>query len=91
VAYDDHRTFEVRLLDGTIHADTICNWVALHARFIDRVHNMSFAEIRELGTTRSKLFKSLVKLIDDAPLTDWLAQRARYRGSNPLRGPHCVS
>ena len=87
VAYGDHRTFEVRLLDGTIKADTICNWVALHAR----LHNMSFAEIRELGRTRSKQFRSLVELIDDAPLTDWLAHRARYTGEMPLRGPNCAS
>jgi hypothetical protein len=91
LAYDDHSTFEVRLLEGTINADTICNWLALHARFIDRVHDMSFAEIRELGRTRSKQFRSLVELIDDAPLTDWLAHRARYTGQMPLRGPTCVS
>jgi hypothetical protein len=91
VAYDDHSTFEVRLLEGTINADTICNWVALHTRFIDKVHDMSFAEIRDLGRTRSKQFRSLVELIDDAPLTDWLAHRARYMGEMPLRGPNCAS
>ncbi len=91
VAYGDHNTFEVRLLDGTLNIDTVCNWLALHARFIDRVHNMSFAEIRELGSTRSKQFRSLVELIDDAPLTDWLAHRARYTGERPLRGPSCAS
>jgi hypothetical protein len=91
VAYDDHNTFELRLLEGTLKADTICNWVALHTRFIDRVHDMSFAEIRELGSSRSKQFRSLVELIDDAPLTDWLAHRARYTGGRPLRGPGSAS
>ena len=91
VAYYDHNTFEVRLLEGTLDAATVCNWVALHARFIDRVHNMSFDAIDALGSTRSKQFKSLVKLIDDAPLTDWLAHRARRTGCMPLRGRNCAS
>jgi hypothetical protein len=91
VAYGDHNTFEMRLLGGTINAETICNWVALHTRFIDRVHNMSFADIRELGRSRSKQFRSLVELIDDAPLMDWLAHRARHIGERPLRGPGSAS
>jgi hypothetical protein len=85
VAYDDHNTFEVRLLNGTLNVDTICNWVALHARFIDRVHDMSFAEIRKLGRTCDQQFSSLVELIDDAPLTDWLADRASWLGGTCLR------
>ena len=87
VAYDDHNTFEVRLLDGTLDADTICNWVALHARFIDRVHNMSFADIRAMGITYDQQFSSLVELIDDTPLMDWLAVRMTNVGETYMRRP----
>jgi hypothetical protein len=87
VAYDDHRTFEVRLLEGTLDPTTILNWVSLHARFIDRVHDMSFDTLRAaFPRARRRQFAKLVEIIDDAPLTDWLAARARENGT-PLRGP----
>jgi hypothetical protein len=36
-AYLVHGSFEVRLYQGTLSAEEICNWVKLHARFIDAV------------------------------------------------------
>jgi Putative amidoligase enzyme len=90
-AYCDHKTFEVRLLEGTIESVEICNWITLHCRFIDSVKDLSFQELRsQFGGRRNRKFRALVNLIGDAPLTDWLASRARYKGLRPLRGPGCA-
>ncbi len=90
-AYCNYKTFEVRLLEGTIDAIEVCNWITLHCRFIDGVRNLSFQELQDqFDGASNKQFRALVDLIDDAPLTDWLAGRARYKGPRPLRGRGCV-
>ncbi len=91
-AYDCHRTFEVRLLEGTVDAETICNWITIHCRFIDAAKKLSFDELSEMFHARHTVqFRALVSLIDDTDLTDWLANRARRIGHRPLRGPGSVN
>jgi len=92
-AYGCHRTFENRLLEGTLDPDIICNWIAFNCRFIDGVKKLSFEEQRAMfapSNVRSKAraqFRACVDLIDDRDLTDWVAGRARRIGTCPVRGP----
>ncbi len=44
-AYLVHGSFEVRSHDATLDANVICNWIKLHARFMDRVKTMTLDEI----------------------------------------------
>ena len=76
-AYLDHKTFEVRLLEGTLDAETICNWIMLHCRFIDKAKELSFAGLRRrfANKTPQERFTALVELIDDRELMTWLARR----------------
>ena len=91
-AYDCHKTFEVRLLEGTVDAETICNWITIHCRFIDAVKDLSFDEMSEMfHAGHTAQFRALVNLIGDTDLTDWLATRARRIGHRPLRGPGSVN
>lgn len=91
-AYCDHHTFEVRLLEGTLDAETICNWIAIHAQFMDYVKELSFEQLRSQFNCNTNIqFRVLVDLINDAGLIDWLAARARYIGRRPLRGPGSVN
>ena len=91
-AYRDHQTFENRLLEGTLDAEVICNWITVNCRFIDRVRDLTFRELRAMfGEAARPSYRALVDLIDDAALTDWVADRARYVGRRPLRGPDAVS
>jgi hypothetical protein len=91
-AYKYLKTFEIRLLEGTIDAEMICNWITIHCRFIDAVENLSFDEISEMFHMEHTVqFRALVSLIDDTDLTDWLATRARQIGYRPLRGPGSVN
>jgi hypothetical protein len=79
-AYGHHGTFEVRLLEGSLDPVDICNWITLHARFIDKVRNLDFATLDRMfrfrGDLANKKYSSLVELIDDKPLTDWLEDKA---------------
>lgn len=76
-AYHDHRTIEVRSLEGTVDPETICNWIAVNCRFIDGVRDMSYAEIDDLfGDDADSYFEGLSTLIGDDDLIDWLRGRA---------------
>lgn len=75
-AYNRHTTFEVRLLEGTVDAETICNWITVHAQFIDYVKNLSFSEL-EYQLDNKRVFSTLVKIVDNTNVTDWLAKRIK--------------
>lgn len=44
-AYMVHGTMELRLLNGTLDADHICNWIKMHTKFVDCVKSMSATDI----------------------------------------------
>ena len=91
-AYGEHGTIEVRLLEGTLDAEVICNWITVHCRFIDAVKDLSFRDMRRLFNHPARRnFRSLVDLIGDTDLTNWVAMRARQVGLRPLRGPRLQS
>ena len=75
-AYNTHVTFENRLLEGTIDAETICNWVTLHARFMDYVGVLSFDDLDHLFSGRPKhILSALIRVADESSLSDWLVTR----------------
>jgi hypothetical protein len=55
-AYLVHGSFEVRSHEGTLNGPVVCNWIKLHARFIDCVSAMSIDEIddRFSGTVETQ-------------------------------------
>jgi len=50
-AYTKHRTFEVRLHEGTLDGRRICNWVKAHAVFIDWASSVGWAKVRNTFIT----------------------------------------
>jgi len=66
-AYDIHKTIEVRIHQGTLHAKTISYWVMAHTRFVDAVHNMTYAQIDAIfsGTPEENL-TALCRIWDSA-------------------------
>jgi hypothetical protein len=80
-AYGVHKTFEVRLLEGTIDAETVCNWVITHARFMDYVKKLNFDELDHFfsGDTRSVL-AAIAGILEDAQLLIWLTARLDRQG-----------
>lgn len=44
-AYDKYKTFEIRVHQGSIDAKQICNWIRIHALFIDWATSKTCAEI----------------------------------------------
>ena len=78
-AYLVHGSFEVRLYQGTLDAEEICNWVIMHARFIDAVSKMCLDEIDDLFS--SNKFEALVKTIGPE-LAEYWATRAEHLGTS---------
>jgi hypothetical protein len=79
-AYGCHKTIEVRLLEGTVDAGTICNWIAIHARFMDYVKNHSFDDLDLiLSGDRNHVLIALTHIVGDADLMAWLANRIENR------------
>lgn len=80
-AYHDHKTFEVRMLEGTCDAETICNWITLHCRFADAVKDLSFEEIdARFSGSRHRQFEVLSDMLHDDGLIGWMKRRARQNG-----------
>jgi hypothetical protein len=79
-AYYDHKTIEVRLLEGTVDAGTICNWIAIHARFMDYVKNHSFDDLDLiLSGERHHVLSALADIVGDDDLMSWLTDRIENR------------
>ena len=77
-SYLDHKTFEVRMLEGSLDAETICNWIILHCRFIDKAKELTFPQLRRRFANKASQgrFTALAELIDDRELMTWLSARA---------------
>ncbi len=63
-AYLIHGTIELRLLNGTLDAELICNWIKTHTRFIDFVikHTISELDLLLDGSTLYQ-FSALTEII----------------------------
>jgi len=63
-AYGKYKTFEVRLHQGSIDAEEICNWIRIHAIFMDWAANKTFAEVKEAlhGKDTNEQFDFIMEL-----------------------------
>ena len=81
-AYICHGSIEIRLYQGSLAAREICNWVALHARFIDAVKDLSYDKLDEtFGAITRKNWAGIVALIEDTDLLDYWRRRAKRQGN----------
>jgi len=80
-AYIRHGSFEVRLFEGTLNSRAICNWIALHARFMDAVKTLSYDEIdAKFGAITRKNWAGLCSVISDTNLLDYWRRKASRSG-----------
>jgi hypothetical protein len=71
-AYTKHKTFEVRLHQGSIDAKEINNWLRIHSIFMDWASSMSFTKVKNrlLGKSKDELFDYIMQLCKDAGQED---------------------
>jgi hypothetical protein len=71
-AYSRHRTFEIRLHEGTVDGQTVCNWVRIHAIFMDWASGKTFAEVKKCFFTkgRTEKFDFILRLCQEAGCSD---------------------
>ncbi len=83
-AYAEHQSFEIRLMEGTINPELICNWIAVNARFCDWAASESRAAIRTAfsGNTASKWAKW--KSIVGPELSRYFGRMRHRRPSPPM-------
>lgn len=80
-SYLRYGSIEIRLYRGTLQAREICNWVALHTRFVDAVKDMTFDEIDDgIGAITRTNWRGLVELIGDPNLLDYWRRIASRHG-----------
>ena len=80
-SYLRHGSIEIRAYRGTLATREICNWVALHTRFVDAVKDLTYTEIDvALGAITRKNWVGLVNLIGDPNLLDYWRRQARSHG-----------
>jgi hypothetical protein len=82
-AYLVHGSIEVRTHDASLDPTVICNWVRLHARFIDCVSCMDLDELDLNFRNKStyEQFEVFTTLLGDE-LCDYYADRAVYFGNS---------
>lgn len=90
-AYDEHGTFENRLLEGCLDSNDICSWVTIHCRFMDYVKGFHFNDLDQLFNKHPRhIFATLAGILDNRKLANWMAARSRQY-ERPLRGPGSAS
>jgi hypothetical protein len=53
LAYDDHRTLEIRLHGGTVDKAAVVNWIKIHLTFVEAVKDRTFDEIKAMFMGRA--------------------------------------
>lgn len=72
-ALGDHNTFELRILEGTVDAELICNWVKFNARFMDWASGKSFTTLnRILSQPMDRVVRSVGRV---TKMRVWLENR----------------
>ena len=81
-AYLCHGSIEVRVYQGSLDAHEICNWVSIHARFIDAVKDMCYAEIDGVFGCQSRTnWRGLVNHIGEPELLMYWRVIGNRRGT----------
>lgn len=77
-SYFRHNTVEVRFLHGSLDPTEICNWVKLHALFIDAVKDKTYRQLNRLfGTKVITYWAGLCQIIPGALTEYWQSQNNR--------------
>jgi len=72
-AYYKHQTFEVRMHEGTLDGQAVCNWVRAHAAFMDWASAAGWAKVRNILLCK-----------DNAAKADFIAKVWRDAGCDDL-------
>jgi hypothetical protein len=81
-AYLVHGSVEVRLYQGSLDAEEICNWLILHARFIDFVKDKSFSELDSLfHNTPREDFVAIAEIIGPELAEYWIRKSEEWHKS----------
>ena len=81
-AYLCHGSIEIRIYQGSLDACEICNWVSIHARFIDAVKGMTYDEIDDaFGCQARTNWKGLVNHTGEPRLLTYWRDRANRRST----------
>lgn len=79
-SYFTHSSVEIRLHDATLSADKICNWIKIHAKFIDATSRMNLDEINsKFNCNIEHQFTNLTDIIG-RELANYYADRAESLG-----------
>jgi len=89
-AYNDHGTFENRLLEGNLNPNDICTWITLNCRFMDYVKGYHFDDLDQLFDKHPRHIFALLVGNGNGELADWMAGTSRQY-NQPLRGPNSAS
>lgn len=77
-AIEKHGTFEVRLYQGTLNANEICNWIKALLRFADAVKDMKYQELDNLlAGTAVRQFEGIKRLWRNKGLSRYYNKRTR--------------
>ncbi len=60
VAYNHHKSLEIRLHAGTFDADKICNWIRAHITFTDWASNTGFDGVMDTVGSEGRDYKELL-------------------------------
>jgi hypothetical protein len=74
-SYFRHGSLEVRILHGSLNQTEICNWIRLHALFIDAVKDKTYRQLNRLfGTKITTYWTGLCQIIP-SELTEYWQSR----------------
>jgi hypothetical protein len=77
-ALEDHGTFEVRLYQGTLNTNEICNWIKALLHFAEAVKDMKYQELDDLlAGTATRQFEGVKQLWHNKGLSRYYNKRTR--------------
>lgn len=77
-AIEDHGTFEVRLYQGTLNANEICNWIKALLRFAEAVKDMKYRELDSLFIgNAARQFEGVKRMWHSKGLSRYYNKRTR--------------
>lgn len=83
MAYNKHRTLEVRLHSGTMNAEKITNWVVAHTRFWEWLIHQSEPDAIYTHFNRKNVWGKLVNIWESDALARYFTARREQFASEP--------
>jgi hypothetical protein len=78
VAYDTHKTIEIRLHHGTIGKDEVVAWIKAHLRFVEIVRSLTLDQLDAMfaGKSAGGMMLEIERLWKDADLSRFFRRKA---------------